>query len=117
MGYPKRNPQKGITQTHEFLPDQGDEGWKLKNAKNTNTELIQSAASLRVKSEDSNEDLDAARRESKAPTLGKTKHHENQGLKSQNHNQRRGRERNQHMDEISTRKSFYFIQQRLITEI
>ena len=69
---------------------------------------IQSAASLRVKSKDSYEDYDAARRESKTPTLGKTKHHENQGLKGQNHNQRRGEEGDLLKDVISTKKSLYY---------
>jgi len=43
-----------------------------------------------VKSEDSNEDLNAARRESKAPTLGKHKHRKSQGLESQNQHKEGG---------------------------
>ena len=39
---------------------------------------------------DSNEDLNAARRESKAPTLGKHKHHKSQGLESQNQHKEGG---------------------------
>jgi len=44
----------------------------------------------------------------KAPTLGKHKHTENQGLEGQNHHKRREEEGDLLKDEISTKKSLYF---------
>ena len=70
--------------------------------------MIQSAIRLGVQSEDLDEVLNAARKESRGPNLWQEQTHQKPKIRDQNKPTRKGEERDLFKDEISTRKSFYF---------
>ena len=101
---PRKTPQKEITFTMDFDHPKLARVRAQKREKRT----IRSAARLGVQSEDLDIVLNAARKESKGPNTWQTQTHQKPRIRRPKLRGRRGKEGNQAMDEISTKKSFYF---------